>query len=113
MGAKTDVGENVAVVGGGNTAVDSARTALMYDDEALYIDAGHDILSHAVLGSHVASYGSYLSGAPTGYPIVAAVLDTLGGLNLVRLFSLVCLLICTLCVQRSSQLAWIGCNALR
>jgi len=28
MGAKTDVGENVAVVGGGNTAVDSARTAL-------------------------------------------------------------------------------------
>ena len=73
------------------------------DDEALYIDAGHDILSHAIMGSHVAGYGSYFSGAPAGYPVVAAALDSVGGLVLVRLFSLACLLVCTVCVQRSSQ----------
>jgi hypothetical protein len=73
------------------------------DDESLYIDAGHDVLSHALAGSHIAAYGSYLSGAPAGYPVPAAILDSLGGLDLVRLFSLACLLTCTLCVWRSSQ----------
>ena len=73
------------------------------DDEALYIDAGHDLLHHLATGSHLADYGSYLSGAPFGYPVVAAVLDRLGGLELVRLFSMACLLICTLCVRRTAQ----------
>lgn len=73
------------------------------DDEALYIDAGHDLLHHLATGSHLADYGSYLSGAPSGYPVVAAVLDSFGGLELVRLFSLACLLLCTLCVQRAAQ----------
>jgi hypothetical protein len=35
--------------------------------------------------------------------VPAAVLDSLGGLDFVRLFSLACLLVCTVCVQRSSQ----------
>jgi 4-amino-4-deoxy-L-arabinose transferase-like glycosyltransferase len=73
------------------------------DDEALYIDAGHDLLHHLATGSPVAEYGSYLSGVPFGYPVVAAVLDSFGGLALVRLFSVACLLICTLCVQRTAQ----------
>ena len=69
------------------------------DDEALYINAGHDLLRHVVHGTPVAVYGSYFSGAPAGYPIPAAVLDGIGGLDLVRLFSLACLLFCTWCVH--------------
>ena len=73
------------------------------DDEALYIDAGHDFLQHLVHGIFMPDYGTYLSGAPAAYPVPAALLDSLGGLALVRLFSLVCLLTCTVCIYRSSR----------
>ena len=72
-----------------------------YQDEALYIYAGKQIL-HQILGQPVAvKYGiTSLSGFPYLYPVIAGVLDSLGGLVLVRLFSLACMLISTAAVYR-------------
>ena len=69
------------------------------DDEALYINVGHDVIQHLLHGGAIANYGTYLSGAPAGYPVVAAGLDSVGGLILVRMFSLLCILGCTICVN--------------
>jgi hypothetical protein len=73
------------------------------DDEALYIDAGHDLINHVLDGTHLSNYGNYLSGAPNAYPVPAALLDSLGGLVLVRLFSLFLLLLSTVCVYRVAR----------
>ncbi|MDP9407435.1 MAG: glycosyltransferase family 39 protein [Actinomycetota bacterium] len=70
-----------------------------FEDEALYIDAGHDLLAHWLHGAPVPDYGSFFSGAPAVYPVLAALLDSAGGLELVRAFSLVCMLVTTLCLR--------------
>lgn len=61
-------------------------------DEALYINAGHAYLAHWFDGQPLGNAGAFFSGLPTLYPVLAALLDTLGGLYLVRLFSLACIL---------------------
>lgn len=77
-----------------------------FQDEALYISVGEAVLHRAVHGSvgaygaFLGPYGAYLSGAPDGYPVVAGALFELGGLELVRLFSLVCMLGVTVCAYR-------------
>lgn len=74
-------------------------SAISNDDEALYIDTGHDIMAHLLHGTPLPDdYGAYLSGAPGLYPVIAAGLDSLGGLWLVRFFSLICVLTGSLCV---------------
>jgi 4-amino-4-deoxy-L-arabinose transferase-like glycosyltransferase len=70
-------------------------------DEALYINAGHDYLRHWLTGDGVEAYGDSFSGVPFVYPVLAAVLDTLGGLLLVRVFSLLCVLAATIFVYRA------------
>ncbi|WP_309109018.1 hypothetical protein [Arthrobacter sp.] len=70
-------------------------------DEALYINAGHDYLTHWLTGDGVEAYGDSFSGVPFVYPVFAAVLDTLGGLVLVRAFSLLCVLAATIFVYRA------------
>jgi hypothetical protein len=70
-------------------------------DEALYINAGHDYLTHWLTGDGVEPYGDSFSGVPFVYPVFAAVLDTLGGLLLVRGFSLLCVLAATIFVYRA------------
>lgn len=70
-------------------------------DEALYINAGHDYLTHWITGDGVEPYGDSFSGLPFAYPVLAAVLDTLGGLQLVRGFSLLCVLAATIFVYRA------------
>ncbi|MBG6216776.1 hypothetical protein IWX75_001220 [Arthrobacter sp. CAN_A6] len=70
-------------------------------DEALYINAGHDYLTHWLTGDGVEGYGDSFSGVPFVYPVLAAVLDTLGGLLLVRGFSLLCVLTATIFVYRA------------
>lgn len=70
-----------------------------FQDEALYTDAGHDLLAHWLHGAPVQDYGSYFSGAPAIYPVWAALLDSVGGLWLVRSFSLACMLLTTLCIR--------------
>ncbi len=76
------------------------------DDEALYINAGHDLIDHVLNGSHLSNYGSYLSGAPNAYPVPAALLDSLGGLALVRFFSLALLLLSTVCVYHVARVIY-------
>lgn len=75
-----------------------------FADEALYVQAGHDLIGLALHGTpeHF-YYGTYFSGLPAAYPIVAGALDSVGGLILVRLFSTVCMVVATLCVHRMSR----------
>lgn len=69
-----------------------------FQDEGLYIYAGRQILQHWLVGLPLLDNYSYnFSGYPYVYPIIAGPLDMLGGLELVRSFSLVCMLIVTAC----------------
>lgn len=72
-------------------------------DEALYINAGQDYLNHLFYGSSVPDHGAYFSGAPAVYPVLAAALDAVGGLYLVRFFSLLCVLATIVVVQDFAQ----------
>ena len=69
-------------------------------DEALYVNAGRDYIDHWITGSPVGYYGDSFSGVPFVYPVLAAVLDGLGGLALVRWFSLACVLVATVSLHR-------------
>jgi hypothetical protein len=78
---------------------------IVNDDEALYIHGGHVVIAHLFHGGAANAallrlYGSFFSGAPNAYPVVAAMLDSAGGLALVRFFSLCCMLTATVCVYK-------------
>lgn len=78
-----------------------------FEDEALYIGAGHDYLQQLFSGTPVTvPYGDSFSGLPMFYPVFAAALDTVGGLSLVRLFSLVCMVATTLAIRATAQHLW-------
>lgn len=74
-------------------------------DEALYSDAGMQI-DRSLMGGPPPSenFALYFSGHPYLYPVVAGILSTHGGIELVRLFSTVCMLVVTACVY------WIALN---
>jgi len=83
-----------------------------FQDEALYIYAGHRQISHLLHGTPLYdNYSSYFSGAPGLYPIVAGWLDGLGGLALVRSFSLLCMLAATLTVYWLTD-RWFGAGGI-
>jgi 4-amino-4-deoxy-L-arabinose transferase-like glycosyltransferase len=64
------------------------RTA--FEDEGLYVYFGHQMIAHILHGVPVAtSPGSYFSGAPGLYPVVAAMADDVGGLAGARFVSTV------------------------
>jgi hypothetical protein len=67
-----------------------------HTDEALYINAGHDYIGNWLTGDGVGSYGNSFPGVPFLYPVLAAALDSVGGLGLVRGFSLGCVMVATL-----------------
>ncbi|HTK08627.1 MAG TPA: glycosyltransferase family 39 protein [Ktedonobacteraceae bacterium] len=70
-----------------------------FQDEALYLLAGKEIvLSWQGKVSYLEPYGSYFSGYPSFYPVIGGLLASLGGLEAARLFSLLCMLIVTICV---------------
>ena len=70
-----------------------------FQDEALYLYAGRQIFDHLLGGPAVLEpYATYFSGLPYAYPVLAGALDQLGGLELARLFSLVCMLWATTAV---------------
>jgi hypothetical protein len=78
-----------------------------FEDEALYIAAGHDYLRQIFSGTPVTvPYGGSFSGLPMFYPVLAAALDTVGGLGLVRIFSLVCMVVTTLAIRATAQHLW-------
>jgi 4-amino-4-deoxy-L-arabinose transferase-like glycosyltransferase len=74
-----------------------------FEDEALYVYAGRQLLDQYLGGPQVVDpFATYMSGHPDVYPLLAGALDSIGGLTLVRLFSLVAMLTATACVY------WIG-----
>ena len=67
-----------------------------FEDESLYLYAGHRELALELHGTPTYdSYPSYFSGAPFLYPIIAAGMDRLGGLEAARALSLLFLLATT------------------
>lgn len=69
-----------------------------FQDEALYIYAGRQILQHWFGGLPLYdNYSYYFSGYPYVFPIIGGALDMIGGLELVRFFSMLCMLTVTTC----------------
>jgi 4-amino-4-deoxy-L-arabinose transferase-like glycosyltransferase len=59
-----------------------------FEDEALYLWAGHMEWSHWLHQTPIPIFQTYFSGAPVIYPPLAAILDSLGGLAAARMLSL-------------------------
>jgi 4-amino-4-deoxy-L-arabinose transferase-like glycosyltransferase len=73
-------------------AVTTLRNTV-FQDEGLYLYAGRQILRYWMGGpAPVEQYGFYFSGYPYVYPVIGGFLDKIGGLELARDFSLVCML---------------------
>ncbi len=70
-----------------------------FQDESLYIYAGAQIW-HSLMGGPPPpeNYAQYFSGYPYEYPLLAGILNGLGGLELVRWFSTLCMVVVTVCV---------------
>ncbi|HYP44435.1 MAG TPA: glycosyltransferase family 39 protein [Propionibacteriaceae bacterium] len=65
-----------------------------FQDEGLYIYMGHRVLDLVRSGEPLfESPGSYFSGAPAFYPVLAALVDSVGGLQAARDLSLVFLIV--------------------
>ena len=71
------------------------HTSAASGDEALYIYSGHQLIHELWHGGGSPYYETYFSGAPVIYPVLAAMLDQLGGLILVRLVSGIFMLVAT------------------
>ena len=67
-------------------------SATAFQDEALYLRAGHLEWAHWLHHAPIPRFPAYLSGAPVLYPPLAAAADSLGGLAVARLLSL-CLML--------------------
>jgi hypothetical protein len=63
-----------------------------FQDEALYIWAGHTEFAHWFFGKPEPDFPGYFSGAPVIYPLLAATADSFGGLAGARLVSLLFML---------------------
>jgi hypothetical protein len=63
-------------------------SATAFQDEALYLRAGHLEWAHWLHQAPVPGFPAYFSGAPVLYPPLAAAADSLGGLAAARLLSL-------------------------
>jgi Dolichyl-phosphate-mannose-protein mannosyltransferase len=64
------------------------RADTAFQDEALYLLAGHLEWAHWLHGAPIPPFPAYFSGAPAIYPPLAAVADNLGGLAAARALSL-------------------------
>jgi hypothetical protein len=71
----------------------------VFQDEALYIHTGRLLINSWTGGE--GPYGrpeTYFSGAPQLYPVLAGLINEVGGLHLVRAFSMLCMLSATVAV---------------
>ena len=71
-------------------------------DEALAVNAGRDVVAHWVTGAAVTVPVDSLPGSPFAYPVLAAALDSVGGLFLVRAFALGCVVLATVLLQTAT-----------
>ena len=73
----------------------------IFIDESVYIRSGRAIIENWLNGTELPPWvGQGFSGHPTLYPVLAGALDMVGGLALVRLFSLGCI-VATMLLLRS------------
>lgn len=63
-----------------------------YQDEAMYLWAGHLMWAHWLHGATIPPFQAYFGGAPVLYPPIGAIADSLGGLAAARGLSLAMLL---------------------
>src|SRR5450755_3658787 len=68
------------------------RADTAFQDEALYLWAGHLEWAHWLHGTPVPAFAYYFSGGPVIYPPVGAIADSVGGLVGARILSLVFML---------------------
>ena len=68
------------------------RADTVFQDEALYLWAGHLEWANVLHGTPLPQFPSYFSGAPVIYPPLGALADSLGGLTGARILSLVFML---------------------
>jgi hypothetical protein len=66
-----------------------------FQDEALYLRAGHLEWAHWLHGAATPAFAAYFSGAPVLYPPVGTLADSAGGLTAARLLSLIFMLTTT------------------
>jgi dolichyl-phosphate-mannose-protein mannosyltransferase len=79
-----------------------ANTA--FQDESLYLWAGHLELMHWLHGSYVPPFATYFSGAPVLYPPLAALASSAGGLAAARLLSLGFMIVATVLLYATAKL---------
>jgi 4-amino-4-deoxy-L-arabinose transferase-like glycosyltransferase len=85
-------------------AVLPRRNGSPFEDEGLYIYMGHRMLEHIIHGAHLSEYpGAFFSGAPGFYPVLAALGDSIAGLNGARGVSLLFAIGATICVNGLSR----------
>ena len=78
-------------------------TNTAFEDEALYLWAGHLEWSHWLHGTAIPAFPTYFSGAPVVYPILGSIADSLGGLVAARLMSLLFMLGATVALWSVTQ----------
>src|SRR5690625_1456310 len=84
------------------TSLRLADTA--FQDEALYLYYGHWQRSAWASGTEIFTHPeSFFSGAPQLYPVFGSYLDSVGGLQLARSFSLLCMLSATIAVYWATR----------
>src|SRR5947199_970934 len=70
-----------------------------FQDEALYLFAGRQIIDGWLgLPHYPIPWAYFLSGYAYFYPVLGGALDMLGGVELARLLSLLCMISATVCV---------------
>ena len=72
-------------------------------DEALYINAGQDILHGWRTGAPIPDHASGFSGYPAAYPVFIALVDARGGLWLARFTSLLMVVATTVLLARTTE----------
>ncbi len=80
------LGPVLAVQAAGSLRLLRANTA--FQDEALYLWAGHMEWSHWLHGTSIPLFPTFFSGAPVLYPPLGALADSVGGLVAARVLSL-------------------------
>lgn len=84
----------------------SARLVLSntaFQDEGLYLWAGHLELDHFLRHAPVPNFATYFSGAPVLYPPIGAIADGIGGLAGARLLSLAFMLVATILLHGTTR----------